>query len=166
MTVPGFVGELYVCAECGLAYGEVDVQAPDFAAMVQEFAAAVGGAREPGRRPEPEVWSVAEYACHVRDVLMTYTIRLYRARVEDGPRLEPMYNDLRARRFGYRDADVPAVLVQARAAAAGLAAEVARVEDWDRTVRRLPGEVRTARWLVRQAVHELRHHTADVRAQG
>ncbi|HEV7207290.1 MAG TPA: hypothetical protein VGN54_00975, partial [Mycobacteriales bacterium] len=30
------------------------------------------------RRPSPEVWSVAEYGCHLRDVYVTYTIRLHR----------------------------------------------------------------------------------------
>jgi DinB superfamily len=166
VAIPGFVGEGYVCAECGLDYRELDVRGVGIAGLVEEFAAAVGDARQPGLRPGAEVWSVAEYACHVRDVLMTYTIRLHRARVEDEPRVEPMYNDLRARRFSYQNADVAAVVAQARDAAHGLAAEIARVEDWDRTVSRLPGETRTARWLVRQAVHELRHHTADIRAQG
>jgi hypothetical protein len=168
VTVPGLVGELHVCAACGLAYGGIDVDtaAAQLAELVAEFAVVVGAvpAAVLPRRPAADVWSAAEYACHVRDVLMTYTVRLHRARVEDRPTLEPMYNDLRARRFGYRDADVAAVVEQARAAAEGLAAEIVRVEDWDRTVSRLPGEERTARWLVRQALHEVRHHTADIAA--
>src|SRR4051812_50166272 len=49
-------------------------------------------------------WCAAEYLCHVRDVFATFAIRLHRARTEDDPPLEPMFNDLRARRFGYRGA--------------------------------------------------------------
>lgn len=116
-------------------------------------------------RPEPDRWSVTEYVCHLRDVYITYTIRLHRARTEDLPVLEPMLNDLRVRRFRYNERDVDAVLDELGAAAAGFCEEVAhtRPEHWHRLVTRLPGEVRTARWLVRQAMHEGRHHLDDVR---
>lgn len=36
--------------------------------------------------------------------------------------------------------------------------------DWDRVVLRPPGEQRTTRWLVRQALHEGRHHLAGIAA--
>jgi hypothetical protein len=77
-----------------------------------------------------------------------------------------MLNDLRARRFRYVDCDVGAVLGELAAAVAGLADELRRVEPdgWDRTVARLPGEVRTVRWLLRNAAHEGRHHLADIDA--
>ena len=166
--MPALAAEDHVCRSCGLAYTDVDVAtAPaQLAGLVGAFERAVRAVPVEvlARRPEPSVWSPAEYACHVRDVLMVYTIRLHRARREDRPALEPMYNDLRARRFGYRYADVSAILAQARAAADGLTAEIARLrpDDWSRTVTRLPGEERTARWLVRQALHEVRHHTVDI----
>ncbi|MEO9199860.1 MAG: DinB family protein [Antricoccus sp.] len=116
-------------------------------------------------RPASERWSVIEYVCHLRDVYATYTIRLHRARTEDRPVLEPMLNDLRARRFRYNERDVDAVLDELEAAAAGFCDEVARnrPDQWDRLVSRLPGEDRTARWLVRQAMHEGQHHLADIR---
>ena len=43
--------------------------------------------------------------------------------------------------------------------------EISRVaaSDWARTANRLPGEERTARWLVRQAMHEGVHHLGDIR---
>lgn len=167
--LPPLAGEDHVCRSCGISYADLDVRdaTAQLAELIGAFEQAVqavpAGVRS--RRPEPSVWSPAEYACHVRDVLVTYTIRLHRARREDRPMLEPMYNDLRARRFDYQHADVPAVLDQTRAAADGLHAEIGRLRgaDWDRVVTRLPGEERTARWLVRQALHELRHHTADIR---
>ena len=34
------------------------------------------------RRPDEQTWSALEYLCHVRDVYVASTIRLYRARKE------------------------------------------------------------------------------------
>jgi hypothetical protein len=130
----------------------------------------VFGVSEDARRhhPHPQVWSVTEYACHLRDVYATYTIRLHRARTEDRPVMEPMFNDLRARRFHYNERDVVPVLDELAANAAGFCEEIACTgpQDWNRVATRLPGELRSARWLVRQAMHEGVHHLADIRAVG
>lgn len=93
------------------------------------------------QRPTRNSWSVIEYLCHVRDVYISYTIRLYRARTEDRPVLEPMLNDLRASRFRYMDRDVYPVLDELTASVSGFCEEVAqmRAEQWDRVVTRLPG---------------------------
>jgi hypothetical protein len=101
-------------------------------------------------------------------VYVTFTIRLHRVRTEDQPALEPMFNDLRARRFRYNDCDLAATLDELAAAAAGFCEEVARTGDceWDRVATRLPGEERTARWLVRQAMHEGVHHLGDIQRIG
>ena len=109
-------------------------------------------------------WSAAEYLCHVRDVYAVFTIRLHRARTEDDPPLEPMLNDLRARRFAYADAALPPVVDQLDAHIGGFLAEIGRVPDdrWTRPVHRYPGEQRTALWLARQAAHEGRHHLRDI----
>jgi hypothetical protein len=109
---------------------------------------------------------VAEYACHIRDVLISTTIRLHRGRTESAPAVDPMFNDLRAELFRYNEADLTAVLDETAAAAAGLCEEISRMNDpdWDRVVLRQPGEQRTARWLVRQAMHEGVHHLADIAA--
>jgi DinB superfamily len=119
-------------------------------------------------RPEPGTWSVIEYLCHLRDVAITTTIRLHRARTEDRPALEPMLNDLRARRFRYADADPHAILAELDRVVGGVSDEIARIsaDDWARTVTRLPGEERTVRWLVRHAAHECRHHLADIARLG
>ena len=117
-------------------------------------------------RPEPGTWSVIEYACHVRDVYASYTIRLYRTRTEERPALEPMLSDLRAVRFRYRERELDPVLDEVAAHVAGFLDEIDRTKDWTRTATRLPGEERTALWLVRQALHEGRHHTRDIEAVG
>jgi hypothetical protein len=79
-----------------------------------------------------------------------------------------MFNDLRARRFHYNDCDLSVTLDELAAAASGFCEQVARTEgrDWDRIATRLPGEDRTARWLVRQAMHEGVHHLGDIRRIG
>jgi hypothetical protein len=59
-------------------------------------------------RPSPEVWAPIEYLCHIRDVMVSSTVRLYRIRAEDIPSVEPMFNDLRAARFGYAHRQVEA----------------------------------------------------------
>lgn len=115
-----------------------------------------------GVRPDADTWSVIEYLCHIRDVYATFTIRLYRTRSELRPALEPMLNDLRAKRFRYQELDAAAVLIELRLNVAGFLDEVARTSDWDRVATRLPTEVRTARWLVRQAAHEGIHHLRDI----
>lgn len=166
MSLPPLAAEDHVCAGCGVAF--TSIAAADSARLLTSsaagFADAVAGSSRSARavRPDEHTWSVAEYVCHVRDVLMTSTIRLHRVRVENGPVLEPMYNDLRARRFRYRDADVDAVLAEMSPAVRGLIEEIERTEDWTRAGTRLPGESRTALWVVRNAIHELTHHAADV----
>ena len=119
-------------------------------------------------RPSPAVWSVTEYVCHLRDVYVTFTIRLHRDRTEHHPALQPMFNDLRACRFRYNDCDLVATLDELAKAAAGFCDEAARTRqsDWDRVATRLPAEQRTARWFVRQAMHEGIHHPGDIRRIG
>jgi hypothetical protein len=167
-AVPPLPGDDHVCADCRLDYGALPVQvaAAIVAAVPDRARAAVQGQPDAAlrRRPEPDTWSAVEYLCHLRDVYMTTTIRLHRARTEALPVVEPMLNDLRARRFRYADSDVPAVLGELAAAVAGVADELRRVgpDGWDRRVLRRPGEERTVGWLLRHAAHEGRHHLADV----
>ena len=166
--LPPLAEETYVCEECALAYS--DLALADAVAEIRRVPdatrAAVDEVPEGARRlrPSARVWSVTEYVCHLRDVYAAFTIRLRRIRTEDEPAVDPMYGDLRAIRFRYADADVDAVLDELRRAVSGFCDEVAdtRPEEWSRRMRRLPGEVRTASWLVRHAAHEGRHHVRDI----
>ena len=161
----------HVCDGCSLAYAQttIDNAVQAIQALPAQLRAAIdavpAGARR--QRPGPSTWSVAEYACHIRDVLISSTIRLYRGRTETAPAVDPMFNDLRAELFRYNQANLTAVLEETAAAAAGLCEEISRMNDpdWDRVVLRQPGgEQRTTRWLVRQAMHEGLHHLADIAA--
>lgn len=122
-------------------------------------------AKDLRRRPGPDVWSVTEYVCHLRDVYAVYTLRLHRTRTEERPTLEPMLNDLRARRFRYNERVVSAVLDELETNATGFCEEVSLVgtQGWPRVATRLPGEERTAMWLVRQVMHEGQNHLNDTR---
>jgi hypothetical protein len=167
--VPPLAGEDHTCAECGIAYPTLTIETAR--AIIESLPGAAGAvvehasARDLRRRPGPEVWSAQEYLFHLRDVCVTYTIRLHRARTEDRPVLEPMLNDLRARRFRYNDRSLDGLRDELAACAAGLGDEIGRLTppDHERTVSRLAGEHRTARWLVRQAAHEVTHHLGDIR---
>ncbi|MBO0829382.1 MAG: DinB family protein [Streptosporangiales bacterium] len=168
--LPPLAGEDHRCDDCGMSYPDLTVADADrlLAGIPERAGAALRGVQDQRlrTRPDADTWSIAEYACHLRDVYLSFTIRLHRVRTEDAPAFEPMFNDLRARRFRYRQADVDAVLDELAAYVAGFRAEIARVADdeWGRVGSRLPGEVRTARWLVRQAAHEGVHHIGDIAA--
>lgn len=172
MQLPPLAAEGHTCADCQLVYSEISIEDAvgvivGLSSAVRETVSAIPLAAR-RIKPGPQVWSVAEYLCHLRDVYMTFTIRLHRVRTEDRPALEPMFNDLRARRFRYNDCDFDATLDELAAGAAGFCEQVARTQegDWDRVASRLPGEDRTARWLVRQAMHEGVHHLGDIRRIG
>ena len=170
--LPPLAAENHVCGACVLSYADTTVE--HAAEVIATLPYAVRDAvsiipqEACGVRPSPNTWSVTEYVCHLRDVYITYTIRLHRTRIEDRPSLEPMYSDLRARRFRYNERDLDAVIDELQAAALGFCDEIARVDPhgWERTATRLPGEQRSARWLVRQALHEGVHHLADIRGVG
>ena len=167
-AVPSLGGEDFVCASCGLSFAEVSVER-----AIQAIRLVPGEVREvvsamPMQahrvRPERGSWSITEYVCHLRDVYATYTIRLHRAVTEHEPMLEPLFNDLRAQRFRYNKLEVNAVLPELDANVAGFLEEVShtRNNQWSRIVTRLPSETRTARWLVRQVMHEGTHHLDDI----
>jgi DinB superfamily len=168
-AIPPLPAEDHHCPSCGVDYAALPIveATATITALPADAAAAVAGldAIRLRVRPEPGTWSAVEYLCHLRDVAVTATVRLHRARTEDRPVLEPMLNDLRARRFRYVDADPLAVLAELRRVVGGVSDEIARIsaDGWTRTVTRLPGEERTVRWLVRHAAHECRHHLADIR---
>ena len=168
--LPPLFSEEYACETCRLAYSGLDVDrclslVAESTASLVELLPTLGDQTLRGR-PLPEMWSPVEYACHVRDVLLTFAVRVHRGVVEDRPALDPMYADWRAERFGYAATRLDVLLAELTSAAAGFAAEVRSVPDdaWERLVVRRPEEVRTVRWLVRQAAHECVHHLADVRA--
>ena len=110
--LPPLASEDHTCADCALAYAEISIEDAvsvivGLPSAVREAVSAIPAEARRVRRGQ-QVWSVAEYLCHLRDVYVAFTIRLHRIRTEDRPAMEPMFNDLRARRFRYNDCDFEA----------------------------------------------------------
>jgi len=168
MRLPPLPPVDFTCPACGFSYAAGGMD--DALLAVRAGVAALrdrlaGAGAELRRRPAEGGWSAVEYLAHVRDVLVTSSLRLHRVIHEDRPVLEPMYNDWRADRLHYADEDAPALLGQLERAADALAEEVASARDgaWTRTGGRYPDEQRPATWFVRHAAHEVTHHLQDVR---
>lgn len=168
--VPPLVEEDHHCPSCRVSYADVSVAAAlaEIRLVPGRVRQAVEGvsAEHSRRRPATGGWSVTEYSCHLRDVYASSTVRVHWACAFDGARVEPMLNDVRASRLRYNERDLTAVVDELAANVRGFVDEAGTVgdADWERTVERLPGERRTVRWLVRQAMHEGVHHLADIRA--
>lgn len=166
--VAALTPENHVCEVCGITYSTTSPERAMLSVVALPPQLRAGLSRIPDDvlriRPEPGTWSVIEYVCHIRDVLATTTIRIHRTLTEDDPVVDPMLNDLRADRFGYNRRALPPLLDEVADVADGLLRETARIveSDWDRSHRRYPGEDRSARWLIRQAMHEGTHHLLDI----
>ena len=119
------------------------------------------------QRPEPERWSMLEYAAHVRDVLLTVRDRLVIGLVEDDPGFKPLYRDERVDLGLYRFDTLAAVATELAAAAAMFVRLFDAIDPGrlSRTVQYgwpAPAS-RTLLWMGQQAVHEAEHHLRDIR---
>ena len=116
-----------------------------------------------GQRPDAATWSPLEYGCHVRDVCRLMRTRL-RAVLED---VDPVFADWDqdAAAAGYAGADPAEVSHELADAGEQLAAALdeVRPDQRDRPGRRSDGAAFTATTLGRYALHEVAHHTWDVR---
>lgn len=115
-------------------------------------------------RPEPDVWSRLEYACHVRDVHRLFTERIGLMLAQDDPVFVAWDQDEAAVRERYAEQDPATVCVELVEAAADAAAIYARVtgEQWRRTGRRGNGFVFTIASLGAYHLHDAVHHVRDV----
>ena len=171
-TTPAVDG---VCAECGFDYD--GVADDEVAGRLRDFGRRYRAPLSRGlpgeslddlvrARPQPDVWSALEYACHVRDVLTVQRDRAELALVEDRPDFVPMGREQRLIDERYNEQD-PAVVVEQLAAAAEAAAapfEALNEVQWERTgVYNYPEPTeRDLRWLARHTIHEGHHHLLDV----
>lgn len=121
--MPPLAAEHHVCEPCGISYSEMTVEAAlsSIDALPGQLRATLSEVPNDVLylRPEPGIWSVVEYLCHIRDVLAATTIRRHRTRTEDHPVVDPMLNDLRADRFACNKRTLPPLLD-----------EVADMTDW------------------------------------
>jgi hypothetical protein len=154
------------CPECGLDPRSIEL--PDVAGLVLANAAGwqdVLVRPDVRRRPQPDVWSPLEYACHVRDVFVLFDHRLGLMLDEDDPQFANWDQDETAVAERYHEQDPATVAVDLQAAAETVAASFAAVrpEQWDRRGRRSDGAVFTVESFGRYFIHDPIHHLDDVR---
>lgn len=160
------------CVECGFAYDQaraVGTGADLIRAEAAELASTLGSTTDPAKRRDPAVWSPLEYACHVRDMLLTQRERVLLARRTEVPEAVPMGRDVRVEHEGYAVQD-PVDVVQEIAMAARLFAGVLDrlgPEDWRRgLLYSYPDwSERSIAWVAGHTLHEIRHHLRDIRLQ-
>jgi DinB superfamily len=160
------------CAECGFAY-ELDRAEAAGRAIRDGIAEVVTILGRPGvdlrTRPEPDVWSPLEYACHLRDVLLVQRERVLTARRVERPVCEPMGREERVEHDGYAEQNPQDVAHQLTEAARLFANVLDRLGagDWEREVLYSypePAE-RSLRWVAQHTLHEVRHHLLDINRQ-
>lgn len=154
------------CPECGFDAGTVD--ATSVGGLVRTNAAAwpaVLGHPSTALRPRPDRWSALEYACHVRDVLRLYDVRLHLMFDEDDPLFPNWDQDATAVQQRYGDQDPATVAPELQEAAALIAASLDAVSgaQWQRTGTRSDGAAFTVESLARYFVHDPIHHLHDAR---
>jgi len=160
------------CEICGFAWesvgaGEVDARILRAVADLEDVVSDVED-DDAARRPAPERWSVLEYTAHVRDVLLHVRDRMVIALAEDNPAFKPLYRDQRVDLGLYRQDTVDEVLEELRCAAALFARTFACLDEAQlgRPVQyAYPAPAtRSVLWMGQQVLHEVEHHTGDVRA--
>jgi hypothetical protein len=159
------------CDGCGFEWGSVpqDQVVERLDASVFSYTERLA-ATEPAdlrRRPDPDVWSALEYACHVRDVLLVMRERfLLVLRSSSPPAFTPMGRDERVVHDRYAEQsprDVSRQLVDA-AAMLTFVFDGMNAEQWDLSCiygYPEPAE-RSLAWVAQQVVHEAEHHLTDL----
>jgi hypothetical protein len=160
------------CEICGFSYDLTSALTAGDAILLESGALAAileNGGDELIQQPAPATWSVLEYCCHVRDVLLVQRERVLLARRTVRPTLVAMGRDERVEHDGYAQQQPAAVARQLRDAASLFAGVLARFDDetWDRTlIYNYPDRTeRDLAWVAVHTQHEVHHHLADVRAQ-
>ncbi|MGW5363583.1 DinB family protein [Actinopolymorpha pittospori] len=160
------------CGECGFTYdvaaaegsgGAIRAGVSEFAGLLRRTDVGLGV------RPEPGIWSLLEYGCHLRDVLISQRERVLLARRSELPFAEPMGRDERVEHDGYAEQDPVDVARQLSDAALLFANVLDRLgpADWERALVYTYPErrERALRWVATHTLHEVRHHLMDVRRQ-
>ena len=155
------------CPDCG--YDASTVRRDDLPRRIVVEADAVRAALarpDATRRDRPDVWSVLEYGCHVRDACRVFGERLRLMLDEDDPLFPNWDQDETARTERYWTQSPAVVADELSVAAQQLAERFAAVSggQWQRPGRRSNGSTFTVESLGRYLLHDLVHHVHDIRA--
>lgn len=160
----------FSCPECGFIWDGVTCL-ESISGINESVSSFIGVIEEAGEmatvRPEPDRWSIVEYAAHLRDVLLSLRERSILASVVEKPTGQPIYRDERVN-LGFYSLDSVDDAADELAFAAGLLSK---------TIATLPAgyEKRlivyspvsnadvSIEWMAAQGFHEASHHLEDVR---
>lgn len=151
------------CGECGFDAASVarEELGPLLVETAPSYMLALAG---PGAtsRPSPQVWSVLEYCCHVRDVHRTFAerVRLMVSAVD--PQFPNWDQDATALESAYHLQDPAVVGPELVSAAAEVAQVYDGVQDWSRRGFRSNGSVFTVESIGRYHLHDVVHHLWDI----
>jgi hypothetical protein len=161
------MAEGYVCPECGLDYDSLDPVG--IGARIRPVGSAVRtriadlDTHTLRTRPEPTVWSVAEYAGHLADAYDAFVDMV--PQLQSGADMHDFFwdPDERAIQQGYNTQPVASLLDVLDANCDRLAAAFDELpaNDWALTGQFSWGE-RDLLTMARNAVHEGVHHTQDI----
>jgi S-DNA-T family DNA segregation ATPase FtsK/SpoIIIE len=114
-------------------------------------------------RPDLSTWSALEYACHVRDCLALYELRIQKALSEERPDLPQMRRDEIVVERRYNETDPVVVAEEMAENRSRLAALLDQVGDTDwQSVAIREGEELSVAWMAINTLHEAQHHLMDV----
>lgn len=115
-------------------------------------------------RTRPDVWSAAEYACHVRDVFRIFDERLRLMLSVDGARFGNWDQDETALQERYAEQQAADIGPALTAAGEQIADDFDAVPDgqWDRVAERSDGARFTTTSFGRYFLHDVEHHLHDV----
>lgn len=153
------------CVECG--FDSDDWSDASAIAAIQRlplrWAAAVSGLTPSDqlRRPIHQMWSIAEYSDHVREVLFGMMFLLDTTISKPGTDL----GESPASQFASqpRQIDIEAALNGIRTEARSLSQQLSGLssDDWSRTVT-FDGNSVDPHWIARHVVHDATHHLLDI----
>ncbi len=162
------------CSECGFVYDEVSVDkiparltslGPNYRdrLVCGDPPVARGGLRN---RPDLDVWTPLEYACHLRDLLEVQRARLVLALSEECPTYSPMGREelVITRRYDEQDPIVVADQIDRRTDELAVAFSALDAAQWERTaIYNWPAPAeRSMAWMARHTIHEGEHHLGDM----
>lgn len=152
------------CAECGFDATALtrDGIGPRLLQATGDLENALAGPSV-AQRPSPDVWSVLEYGCHVRDACRVFAERLALMLTTDDPGFANWDQDQTAVQERYGEQNPVAVARELASAAAVLASAFDAVSgpQWLRTGSRSDGARFTVESLGRYLVHDPVHHVFD-----
>lgn len=158
------------CPECG--FDTQSFPRTAIPGLLRDNAAAwadlLKGPADPRTRPQPDVWSPLEYACHVRDVCRMYHARLTLMLLIDDPHYPDWDQDQTAIRDNYPGQHPHTVATELTGAAGTLADAFAALTptQWLRPSTRGDGARFTTESFARYFLHDPVHHLHDATATG